>query len=134
MPKKSLKDLKVLVVEDEEFSQKIVVMVLNNLGIKDIVVAKNGLAAIECLTTAVEPVDLVISDIEMPEMGGFELARKIRLGVAPKLKNVPILLLTGHSTEENLQKGRIHRIQGFIVKPPSADVLKRYIERAVKDL
>jgi len=65
--------------------------------------------------------DLVISDLEMPGIGGFELARRIRANAVPGYKDVPLLMLTGHSEEENLREGRTHRIQGFIVKPPSAE-------------
>ena len=132
MTKDAFKSLRVLVVDDELFSQKIVVTVLNNLGVKNIVLARNGTEALQCLAGPVGPIDLVVSDIEMPEMGGFELARKIRLNTVPKYKDIPILMLTGHSTEENVQKGRIHRIQGFIVKPPSAEILERHMTRALK--
>ena len=62
----------------------------------------------------------------------IELARRIRLNAVPKYKGIPILMLTGHSTEENVRKGRIHRIQGFIVKPPSAEILDRHMTRALK--
>ena len=41
-------------------------------------------------------------------------------------------MLTGHSTEENVAKGRVQNIQGFIVKPPSAETLGRQIKRALK--
>ena len=131
MSNQAFKSLGVLVAEDEDFSQKIVVMILTNLGFKKITVAKNGVQALEKLESAVEPIHLVISDIEMPEMGGFEFARRIRLGAVPKYKEVPILMLTGHSTEDNIMKGRIHRIQGFIVKPVSTEILERNIIRAL---
>ena len=132
MTNDAFKSLRILVADDDAFSQKIVVMVLNNLGVKNIVLAGNGTEALENLASAVQPIDLVISDIEMPEMGGFELARRIRLGAVAKYKDIPILMLTGHSTEDNIRKGRIHRIQGFIVKPPSAEILERYMTRALK--
>jgi CheY-like chemotaxis protein len=127
----AFKYLKVLVVDDEETSQQILVLVLEKLGVGNVSVARNGKHALEVLGSALEPFDLVITDIEMPEMGGFELARMIRYGAVPQYKDIPILMLTGHSTEENVQKGRIHRIQGFIVKPPSAFVLKKYMTRAL---
>ena len=121
-----------LVVDDEPFSLNIVTRVLGKLGITDVTTAENGVAALEILKAAEKPFDVVISDIEMPEMNGFELARKIRWGAAPAFKEIPILMLTGQDTEENVQKGRIHKIEGFIVKPPKADVLASYLERVVK--
>jgi CheY-like chemotaxis protein len=129
MMEDTFKSLRVLLVDDEAFFQQIMVRLLFTLGVTNVEVAKNGQHALDVLASATVPISLVISDIEMPEMGGFELARRIRLGAVPKYKEVPILMLTGHSTEENLMKGRIHRIQGFIVKPTSADILKRNIAR-----
>ena len=74
---------------------------------------KNGAEAIDTLSNVRGFFDLVISDIEMPEMAWFELVRRIRYGVVPRYKDIPILMLTGHSTEGNVQKGKFHKIQGF---------------------
>lgn len=123
--------LRVLVVDDEPFSQNLVTHVLEMLGISTIVAAENGLKALDAMRTAADEFNLLISDIEMPEMGGFELARKVRYGIVPRYKDIPILMLTGHGTQENVMKGRLHRIQGFVVKPPSIESMRRYIQRAL---
>ncbi len=127
----AFKALHVLVVEDEAFSQRFVTRVLTTLGITQVTLADNGAKALEALQADGSQFDLVISDIEMPEMDGFELARRIRWGTAPQYKDVPFLMLTGQDTEENIIKGKAHRIQGFIIKPPKADVLKEHIVRAL---
>jgi two-component system chemotaxis response regulator CheY len=132
MNEASFEDLHVLAVEDEAFSQKFVQRVLAAIGIHRVTIAGNGVEALEILVGADPPVDLVISDIEMPEMNGFELARKIRWGAVPRYKDVPFLMLTGRDTEENVQKGRAYRIQGFIVKPPTPEILKDHIVRALE--
>ena len=134
MTKEAFEKIKVLFADDDAFSQKTAVMALNNLGVKNIVLARNGAEALEILATATvgQPFELMIVDIEMPDMDGIELARKVRLGSVAKYKNIPILMLTGHSTEENVEKGRIQNIQGFIVKPPSTETLARHIKRAMK--
>ena len=124
--------LKVLVADDDEFSLKNIVMLLDKIGVKNIILAGNGEEALDKLTSSAEPIDLVIGDIEMPRMGGFELIRRIRMGAVPKYATIPFLMLTGHSSEENIREGRIHRIQGFIVKPPSAEILERSMTRALK--
>lgn len=131
MSEESFKSLHVLVVEDEEFSQKFVVRVLAGLGITRVSIAGNGVEALELLAGAEPPVDLVISDIEMPEMDGFELARKLRWGAVPGYKDIPFVMLTGQDTEENIQKGRAYRIQGFAIKPPKPVVLHGLILRAL---
>lgn len=128
----SFKSLRVLVAEDEDFSQKIVTMILANLGVKNVALARNGLESLDKLASTQETIHLVISDIEMPDMDGFELALRIRSGAVPKYKDVPFLMLTSHSSEDYLRKCRVHRIQGFIVKPPSAEILELNILRALK--
>ena len=121
----------VLVVEDEPFSLRFVGRVLQTLGVAGVIGAGNGCIALELLENSETPIDLVISDIEMPEMDGFELVRRIRYGTVPQYKDVPILMLTGQDSEENLMKGRIHNIDGFIVKPPKADTLEVHMRKAL---
>jgi CheY-like chemotaxis protein len=131
MSKNPFASLRVLVAEDNAFSLEMVAAMLRNLGVAQVLLAKDGREALDALAAAREPVHLVISDLEMPEIGGFELARRIRSGAVPGYEDVPLLMLTAHSEEENLREGRSHRIQGFIVKPPSAEILERRIARAL---
>jgi CheY-like chemotaxis protein len=131
MSKDAFAALRVLVAEDNAFSMDFIAAMLDNLGIRNVVRAKDGEEALDKLAAAAESIDLVISDIEMPGVGGLELARRIRAGSVPRYKDIPFLMLTGHSEEENIREGRSHRIQGFIVKPPSAEILERSIARAL---
>ena len=124
--------LRVLFADDDEYSIKVMVAALNHIGVENIVLARNGKEALDKLASSVEPMDMVIGDIEMPVMGGFELVRRIRSGAVPQYASIPFLMLTGYSSEENIREGRIHRIQGFIVKPPVAEILKRTITRALQ--
>ena len=78
-------------------------------------------------------VDLVITDVVMPEMGGYELIRKIRLGGVPGLKEVPIIVLTANDSEKNVQLARALRITNFFVKPLSKAVVERAIRRIIVD-
>jgi CheY-like chemotaxis protein len=131
MSRSAFSRLRVLVAEDNAFFLDMICAMLGNLGVTQIVTAKEGQEALDALAAASEPIDLVISDIEMPGIGGFELARRIRAGAVPGYKDIPFLMLTGHSEEENLRAGRSHRIQGFILKPPGAELLERSIARAL---
>jgi CheY-like chemotaxis protein len=132
MSKDAFASLRVLVADDNDFSLEFIAAALKNLGVENIVLAKDGEDALGKLASTAERIDLVISDIEMPGMGGFELARRIRLGAVPRYKDIPFLMLTAHSEEENIREGRSHRIQGFIVKPPSTEILERCMARALK--
>jgi CheY-like chemotaxis protein len=131
MTEESFKTIHALVVDDEAFSQRFVTRVLATLGITQVTLAENGQQAIEAMQAADSNLDIVISDIEMPEMNGFELVRKIRWGAAPQYKDIPVLMLTGQDSEENVQKGKAYRIQGFIIKPPKPEILKESIARAL---
>jgi len=64
-------------------------------------------------------------------MDGYELARRIRYGTVPRYKDIPVLMLTGQNTEDNAQKARIHKIDGYIIKPPKVDVLETHIKKAL---
>lgn len=65
--------------------------------------------------------DAFILDIEMPEMDGFELAKKIR--DRPQYETTPILFLTGNSTQETLMKSVLYGAKAFIVKPANKDII-----------
>jgi two-component system chemotaxis response regulator CheY len=123
--------LTVLVVEDEAFSLRFVSRILQKIGVSQVLEARNGVEALELMENPDNHIDLVISDIEMPEMDGYELVRRIRYGTVPQYKDVPVLMLTGQDTEDNVQKARIHKIDGYIVKPPKVDQLEAHMKRAL---
>ena len=136
MPSKSTKtdilnSINVLAVDDEKFALRSVIRILEMLGICEVLTAENGADAIEKLRETNVDIDLIISDIEMPELDGYELVRRVRYGVVPKFKDVPILILTGKDTDENVLKARFHKISGFIVKPTNAESLEREICKAL---
>ncbi|MBT4890592.1 MAG: response regulator [Rhodospirillales bacterium] len=125
------RSIQVLVVEDEAFSLETISKTLQQIGVSQILKAQNGIQALELMEDTENAIDLIISDIEMPEMGGYEFVRHIRYGKVPQYKAIPILMLTGHDTPDNIQKARIHKIDGFIVKPPKAEEFKKYIQIAL---
>jgi len=123
--------LNVMVVEDEAFSQSLVARLLESLGVASVALAANGADALSKLATAEARVDVLICDIEMPEMGGFELVRRVRFGAVPGYKDLPVVMLTGKDTDKNAQNARIHRVSGFLIKPPKINTLKNAIRHAL---
>ncbi len=121
----------VMVVDDEEFAQRFVTRILGMLGTGEVLTADNGADALEKLAETDIAIDLIISDIEMPEVDGYEFVLKVRYGAVPKYKDVPILILTGKDTDQNVQKARFHKINGFIVKPPNLEDLERKLRKAL---
>lgn len=82
----------ILVVEDEEQVRTLIHRVLNKRGY-NVIVAVNGRAALEIARSQLNAIDLVISDVVMPEMGGTELLRELRaLGA-----ELPFLYMTGYA-------------------------------------
>ena len=123
--------LTVMSVDDAPMDLRLVTMSLDSLGVGTVLAVESAGEALERLGKGDVKVDLVISDIMMPDMDGYELVRRIRYGVAPAHKGVPILMLTGVDTYRNVRKAKIHKIDGFIVKPPTAETLEMHMRQAL---
>lgn len=125
--------LRALIVDDEAVSRKMLSLVLNSVGIADVVEAEGGSEALTKLAgLADEGLDVVVADIEMPGMDGYELTRRIRYGAVAAHKDVAIVILTGHFSEAYLRDARTHKIDALVAKPATIEVLKQEIEAAVK--
>ena len=125
MSEENLGSVHILVVEDEAFSLEAIRKILNNIGATSVATASNCADALKLLEDA-------DCDIEMPEMSGYEFVRMLRYGTVPRFKDLPVLMLTGHDTPKNLRRARTHKIDGFLVKPPKAESLRRGILDALK--
>lgn len=128
-----LQDTHILLVDDDEFAHKVLSKILETLEVGGIQTVDNGQAALDWLALDGSQADLIICDIEMPELNGFEFVRRIRYGKVPRFKNVPILMLTGKDSEENIRSGRIHKISGFIVKPPTLEGIRDHIHQILDE-
>ncbi len=104
--------LKVLAVDDSLTIRELLRACLTNAGF-DVDVAVDGVDGLEKLPDAAP--DVVITDINMPRMNGFEFIDALRGGDAPS--TVPILVLTTESAAELKQKARAAGATGWIVKP-----------------
>ncbi len=123
--------VKVMVIDNEAFARKFVTRLLEAIGIGHVVTAASGADALAQLAEPDTDIDLVICDIEMPEMTGYEFVRQIRYGTVPRFKDVPIVILTGYATEKNVQRAHTHKINGFVTKPPTVDILRLEIHAAL---
>jgi two-component system chemotaxis response regulator CheY len=119
--------MKVLVVDD---SITMVMSLKTTLAMNgfEVETAANGQAALEKLHAGVRP-NLILTDINMPVMGGLELIGKIR--AMPGLKFVPILTLTTESDAAKRDEGKRAGATGWIVKPVLGDDLIRVIKKVL---
>ena len=92
-----LKGARLLLVEDNFINQQITRMQLTHAGLL-VTVAANGREAVELTLPSVKPFDLVLMDIQMPEMDGYEATRRIRQQWSPE--ELPIIALTAHALAE----------------------------------
>jgi EAL domain-containing protein (putative c-di-GMP-specific phosphodiesterase class I)/DNA-binding NarL/FixJ family response regulator len=107
--------LKILIVDDDDFSRKLVINLLTFLGyaqIKETGSAKSAIKLFEMHTF-----DLIISDVYMPEMNGLELIKMIRTGKTRAKADIRILILTSFAQSEVLKLAIAFNTNGILVKP-----------------
>jgi two-component system chemotaxis response regulator CheY len=114
----------VLAVDDSASIRQLLQAVLLHHGF-EVVEADNGQKALEQLQSY--PVDLIITDINMPVMNGFELAEAVR--AKPCLAHVPIIALTTENDQAKRQLGRKTGMTGWMVKPFQPETILRVIRR-----
>lgn len=120
-----MKSLKILVVEDTDYQREICCHQLRASGFANVAGKRNGVEAISYLEN--NPVDLIISDWSMPELGGLELLKKVKAN--PSLQNIPFIMFTVHDDEEKNREAMEAGAIDFLVKPASTDFLQERIAK-----
>jgi CheY-like chemotaxis protein len=101
-------------VEDNDFNQMILRELLETAG-ASVQVAGNGREALKVLRASDVPFDLVLMDVQMPEMDGFEATRQIRAD--PALAGLPIIAMTANAGEDDRARCLAAGMDGFESKP-----------------
>ena len=125
-----LRGVRILLAEDNEINQQIAVELLEGVG-ATVDVANNGLEAVrKLLDQSVPPnFDVVLMDLQMPEMDGYQATRKIRSD--PRFASFPIIAMTAHATIEERQKCSDAGMNGHVSKPIDPSALFETVERFV---
>jgi two-component system chemotaxis response regulator CheY len=119
--------MRILVVDDFMTMRRVVRGLVREMGLGDVVEAASGAAALDLLRTG--PVDAVISDIEMPTLGGFELLSAIRRDAA--LKHLPVLMVTAEARKDEILRCMQAGATGYLVKPFTRATLEEKLRLAV---
>lgn len=107
----------VFVVDDNEDLLKTLRILLNRNGF-DVLVAKNGRQALEVLHDAERVPDVIISDIIMPELNGYDFFKSVSL--EPRFSHVPFIFLTARSSKADVRLGKMLGADDYITKPFNA--------------
>jgi CheY-like chemotaxis protein/HPt (histidine-containing phosphotransfer) domain-containing protein len=120
--------LRVLVVEDNPFNQRVAVMKLGRKG-HEVQVAACGADALAALDT--EWFDVMFSDIQMPDMDGFELAAAVRKREAGSGRRLPVIAMTAHAMKGDESRCLAAGMDAYVPKPVKPDALFAVLERVV---
>jgi two-component system, chemotaxis family, chemotaxis protein CheY len=119
------KTIKILFVEDSEVQQELGIYRLENLGFRNVTGVSNGVEAIAYVEK--NPVDLIISDWDMPEMDGLEFLKSIRS--KPDLQNIPFVMMTADGKPAKDFAAKKEGVTEFLLKPVSNETLSGIIKK-----
>lgn len=119
------RNIKILVVDDFSTMRRIVKNLLQELGFNNIQEADDGNTALPLLKA--NKFDFVVTDWNMPGMTGIELLKAIRAD--PALKATPVLMVTAENSREQIIEAAQNGVNGYIVKPFTANTLKEKMDR-----
>ncbi len=119
---------RILLAEDNRVNQQVAVGILRKLGCRHVDVAANGTEALRAAAGGRH--DLILMDVQMPEMDGLTAARRIRSGAAGQgAALVPIVALTAHATGEDRERCLAAGMNDYLAKPVTPEALCRALER-----
>lgn len=124
------KDMQILVVDDFSTMRRIIKNLLRELGFNNAAEADDGTSALPMLQTG--KYDFLITDWNMPKMPGIELLKAVRAD--PKLASLPVLMVTAEARRDQIVEAAQAGVNGYVVKPFSAETLKEKIEKIFERL
>lgn len=124
------KDIRILVVDDFSTMRRIIKNLLRDLGFQNITEADDGKTALPILKQG--GIEFLVTDWNMPGMTGIELIAEVRKD--PNLAHIPILMVTAEAKREQIIAAAQAGVNGYVVKPFTATVLKQKIEKIFERL
>lgn len=123
---------KLLLVEDNELNQEIAVAILQEVGF-DVDVADDGAVAVKRMKEAVSgQYDLILMDIQMPVMNGYEATKQIRALEDPEIAGIPIIAMTANAFDEDKKAAMEAGMNGHLPKPIDVSKLLELLWEIVK--
>lgn len=122
-----LKSINILVVDDDAMVRSIVIEYLKRFGFVNIVEEKNGMRALKHVRDHEVPIDLIISDWEMPEIDGLTILKAVRND--PHRRDVKFMIVTSQSSHERVKVTQAiqSRVDAYIIKPFRGETFRQKI-------
>ena len=131
-PKASFDGKRLLLVEDNALNREIAIEILKEAGFL-VDTAEDGVEAVEKMEqSAPGQYDLILMDVQMPRMDGYEATRRIRALPDPRKAGIPIFAMTANAFEEDKQNALNAGMNGHIAKPLDIPHLLKVLEEALK--
>ncbi len=124
------KNMKILIVDDFSTMRRIIKNLLRDLGFNDTTEADDGQTALPMLKTG--KFDFLVTDWNMPGMDGLTLLKTVRAD--EKLSSLPVLMVTAEAKREQIIVAAQAGVNGYVVKPFTAVILKEKIEKIFERL
>jgi signal transduction histidine kinase/ActR/RegA family two-component response regulator len=125
----SLKGLNILVAEDHPINQLLMRTMISRLGAQAVIAADGAQA---WAAWQQQKFDLILMDIQMPVMSGFEVTEKIRLSEQLSQQRIPIIALTAHAMEGDKERCLASGMDGYVSKPVSEEALCLTVEAVLR--
>ena len=123
-------DIKFLIVDDFSTMRRIVRGLLKEIGYANADEAEDGAVALSMLRSG--RFEFVVTDINMPNMSGFDLLTEIRKD--PGLKHLPVLMVTAEARKEDIVRAAQEGASGYIVKPFNKATLEEKVQKIMQKL
>ena len=127
--------IRILLVDDNRVNQFLGKRLLKNIGIENVDLSSNGLDSLSKIEE--KNYDVLLTDIEMPGMNGYELSKSVRLQSKASSQQMLIVALTGNASDEDKEKAESSGIDVFITKPYSPEdllsVFKKHLNHDVSN-
>ena len=122
---------RLLLVDDNMINREIAKEILSVTHVQ-VDTAENGQEAVDKYLAGGEGYALILMDIQMPVMDGYEAARAIRASSRPDAKSIPIIAMTANTFAEDIRRARDAGMNGHLAKPVSVDTLMNRLREAVR--
>ncbi|KAH8706560.1 hypothetical protein BGZ61DRAFT_350691 [Ilyonectria robusta] len=124
-------EVRICVAEDNPINQKIAIQYVKRLGYSGVVAYENGLKAVEALRQKAnegEPYHIVLMDVQMPVLDGYEATKLIRKDPLDAVRNILVIAMTASAIQGDREKCLAAGMNDYLAKPVRSDVLKKKLD------